>query len=111
MFKVTVVNATDERKEPDIYAQKTGVRFEIGTTWLTDVRYTPRPVEYWVKTPSGNWTAELYPINNDPSNLKRYLDVVEIPVEPEPTGQYDPKDKLIHEVNGVVVGEYHRWIG
>jgi len=111
MYKVTVLQITSERIDPDIYAKKTGVIFEPGTTWLTETLVSELGgAAIWMKTPSGNWTAAKYPVNNDPTNIKIYLEIVEIPSEPSPNGQYNPDDKLIHEVDGVIVAEYHRWL-
>lgn len=108
MFKITVLQSTSERLEPNIYSQKSGVVYEPGISWLTEVVYKDNPYETWVQTPNGNWTAAEFPVNNDINNIKVYATIESIPQQP--AGHYDPTDVFYHEVNGVRVGEYHRWL-
>lgn len=107
MYKITIELQTDEREAPNIFAAKTGRTYLPGTTWLTDTVYKEGPGKTWVKTPAGFWTAAEYPVNNDPTNIKVYATYALVP---DPVGHYDPSDRFLHEVDGVIVAEYHRWI-
>jgi len=108
-YKIVVLKQTDERTEPHIRAEKTGKIFTPGTTWLTEKIFERVfGVDVWVMTPSGNWTAALYPVDGDENNIKEYCSITLL--SEESSQQYNPNDKLIRYVNGVPSGEYHRWI-
>lgn len=82
LFQCTVLLDTDERKNPHISGEKTGVVLKPGETWVSSEYRAADNNGFgmWVKTASGNWTAASYPRSDN--TVKVYVRVQEIDPEP-----------------------------